>query len=479
MRQHHNNSLSFNKLSYNFAHLINVIYCINLGVQFYVSLRTSKKEISMDSSARAAAKAIVATMKGLYGAPQTVVPANASQFGHLKLSEYDAFQSALEAKGFRSVGDVEILEVTQSPNTLIARTMIRSMISEDGTIYGGYYQVKPLIWRRLKQLVLGLINFHLGLTNFRPIYTPHDFISEIATRHYIDFETELHDGRFLITSNAEATASVSGPPSIESNYLPYATPTEALLKVHQSRLAKLLADSNDKPIILRSYVDIREMQKRQNTQKIAHRATVQWITNAELVRMFKGNVEQADEVFEEIKKLIAKERTIASMDLNTPVITARPVFIPWVTILPVLPFQLFMTVWAGGFFGRFGLGIFGLEALDPNLPPWFPFVFFGALVFFCILFIAYYATKKTYAQTEYRFYPDRLEYAEGFWTAEYKTIKYENIKETYLRTGIIQKKYGLGTIILSIPAMGTRSGIRISNIKNAEEIYNKVQSLIG
>jgi membrane protein YdbS with pleckstrin-like domain len=169
-------------------------------------------------------------------------------------------------------------------------------------------------------------------------------------------------------------------------------------------------------------------------------------------------------------------------DLHTPIVTARPVFIPWVTIASVIPIQLFMTVWAGGFFG--GFGMFGLKALGLDLPPWVTFVFFGALAFFAIPLITYYAKKKTYAKTEYKFYPDRLEYAEGFWTVENKTIKYKNITETNMRKGIIQKNYGLGTIILSTPATGSErgrasSGIRISDIENTEEIYNQVQSLIG
>jgi len=169
-------------------------------------------------------------------------------------------------------------------------------------------------------------------------------------------------------------------------------------------------------------------------------------------------------------------------DTSVPIITARPVFIPWVTIVSVLPIQLFMTVWAGGFFG--GFGMFGAKAIGLNLPPWFTFVFFGALAFFGIPFLAYFTKKKTYTKTEYLFYADRLEYAEGFWTAENKTIKYKNITEANLRKGIIQKKYGLGTIILSTPATGiqqgrARSGIRISDIEHADEIYNKVLELIG
>jgi|SaaInlStandDraft_1057018.scaffolds.fasta_scaffold127615_2 membrane protein YdbS with pleckstrin-like domain len=161
--------------------------------------------------------------------------------------------------------------------------------------------------------------------------------------------------------------------------------------------------------------------------------------------------------------------------------SAKPVFIPWVTALSVLPLQLFFTVWAGGFFGGFSL--FGIKALGLDIPLWFPFVFFACLAFFGIPFLTYYAKKKTYAKTEYKFYSDRLEYAEGFWTAENKSIKYKNITEANFRKGVIQKKYGLGTIILSTPAAGfqhgrARSGIAILDIENTEDIYNKIKDLI-
>ncbi len=171
-----------------------------------------------------------------------------------------------------------------------------------------------------------------------------------------------------------------------------------------------------------------------------------------------------------------------SVDLNTPVITARPIFIPWVTVASVLPIQIFMTVWAGGFFGGFGLLL--IEALGLNLPQWFPFLFCSAAAFFGIPYMAYFTKKKTYSATSYNFYPDRLEYSEGFWTIENKIIKYRNITEINLRKGVAQKKYGLGTIVLSTPATSIQqgrhtSGIRISDISNAEEIYMKVQDLIG
>ncbi|MFA6815759.1 MAG: zinc-ribbon domain-containing protein [Lentisphaeria bacterium] len=168
-------------------------------------------------------------------------------------------------------------------------------------------------------------------------------------------------------------------------------------------------------------------------------------------------------------------------DLTSPIITAYPVFIPWVTIVSILPLQLFFTIWGAGFFGGFGL--VGAKAIGLNLPSWFTFVFFGCLAFFGIPFLAYFTKKKTYAKTQYKFFADRLEYFEGFWTLEQKTIKYKNIIEANMKKGVVQKQYGVGTIVLSTNATGgqqgrTMSGIRISDIKNVEEVYNKVLELI-
>lgn len=169
-------------------------------------------------------------------------------------------------------------------------------------------------------------------------------------------------------------------------------------------------------------------------------------------------------------------------DTGEPLLVLRPRFIGWVTALSVLPIQLFMTVWGAGFFGGFGLS--AVKGLGLPLPPWFTFVFFGCLFFFGIPFFVYTAKKRTYAQTESRFFRNRLEYAEGFWTAENKTIKYDKITETAMRRGIIQRKYGLGTIFLATPATGFQqgramSGIRIRDVEEPEKVYEAVEKLTG
>ena len=168
---------------------------------------------------------------------------------------------------------------------------------------------------------------------------------------------------------------------------------------------------------------------------------------------------------------------------DTPVLTLRPVFVPLVTAFSVLPLMIFFTIWGGMFFG--GFGMFGVKALGLNLPGWFTFVFFGCLFFFGIPIVTYISKKKNYEKTEYRFYNPKLEYYEGFFNVEEKTINYKNITEVYLRKGLFQRQYGLGTIVLSTPATGSssigraRSGITLADIKNPDEAYRQIKELIS
>lgn len=119
------------------------------------------------------------------------------------------------------------------------------------------------------------------------------------------------------------------------------------------------------------------------------------------------------------------------------------------------------------------------------IPEGFPFVFFACLAFFGIPLTAYFARKKTYAKTEYRFFRDRVEYYEGFFTIEQKTALYRNVMEINLRKGIIQRRYGLGTIVLTTPgAAVSRSmanpfgGIRIRDVREPDEVYAKVKEAV-
>src|SRR3954453_16971847 len=131
-------------------------------------------------------------------------------------------------------------------------------------------------------------------------------------------------------------------------------------------------------------------------------------------------------------------------------LSVKPVFIGWIALLMQLPLQLFFTVWAGGFFGGMGTaaGLFPKNS-------WVPFYAIGAMVFIAMPLVAYVGKKLNYSRTEYRFYADRLEFDEGFFSINKKVIKFRDIKETTLRKGILQRTYDLGSIYLATLATGS------------------------
>jgi len=170
-------------------------------------------------------------------------------------------------------------------------------------------------------------------------------------------------------------------------------------------------------------------------------------------------------------------------------LSVKPVFIGWITLLTQLPLQLFLTVWCGGFFG-------GIAASIGLLPKnsWSASYAIGAVAFFAIPTVAYVGKKLNYDRTEYRFYPDRLEFDEGFFTVNKKVIMFRDVKETSLRKGILQRIYGLGSIYLATLATGSTgttnpfvalgfgnvsaSGIVVRDISDPDGTFEKVRQLV-
>jgi uncharacterized membrane protein YdbT with pleckstrin-like domain len=162
----------------------------------------------------------------------------------------------------------------------------------------------------------------------------------------------------------------------------------------------------------------------------------------------------------------------------------RPVFVGWITLLVQFPFQLFLTVWAGTFFGTLTVGALG----------WPAYVLFGGLAFVIVPLIAFVGKKLNYARTEYRFYDDRLEFEEGFFNINKKVIKYRDVKEVTLRKGLLQRIYNLGTIYLATLATGSAprnnvffglgfgnvsaSGIGVRDIVDPDSTFEKIKAIV-
>jgi membrane protein YdbS with pleckstrin-like domain len=175
------------------------------------------------------------------------------------------------------------------------------------------------------------------------------------------------------------------------------------------------------------------------------------------------------------------------MSSDHPVFSLRPVFVGWIALLVQLPFQLFFTLWCGGFFGGMMTSL-----LDINSR--LPFIVFGIIGFVAVPLFAYLGKKLNYARTEYRFFSDRLEFDEGFFSINRKVIKFHDVKEVTLRRGVLQRMYNLGTVYLATLATGSigganpfaalgfgnvsASGVSVRDIQNPDEVFEKIRNIV-
>jgi uncharacterized membrane protein YdbT with pleckstrin-like domain len=170
-------------------------------------------------------------------------------------------------------------------------------------------------------------------------------------------------------------------------------------------------------------------------------------------------------------------------------LSIRPVFVGWVTLLIQLPLQLFFTLWSGVFFGAM-LQNTSLVARGSNAS----FIVFGAVAFFGFPLVAYFGKKLNYSRTEYRFFTDRLEFEEGFFSINKKVIRFHDVNEVTLHKGFFQRFYGLGTIYLATLATGSSrtfnpfmalgfgnvsaSGVGVRDIENPDQVFDKIRGLV-
>ncbi len=166
---------------------------------------------------------------------------------------------------------------------------------------------------------------------------------------------------------------------------------------------------------------------------------------------------------------------------ENPLKVIKPVLITWVLLAQYLPLQLNLTLMGGAVGGLLGFVILIFTGHTNYVI--YPFVYSAIFFFFATPISVYWVRRRTYDETDYRFYQDHLEYAEGFWAVEKKILQYRYITDVSLRKGIIQRLYGLGTIYLSTPSMGPAirgfRGIRIADVRNPEKIYQKIQEIIA
>jgi len=165
----------------------------------------------------------------------------------------------------------------------------------------------------------------------------------------------------------------------------------------------------------------------------------------------------------------------------------KPVFIGWIALLGQLPLQLFLSLWCGGFFGGMTSTFFPKGSHTS-------FLIFGLAAFIGIPVITYVGKRLNYSRTEYKFFDDRIEFEEGFFSLNKKVIRYVDVKEITLHRGIFQRIYNLGSIYLATLATGSTrntnvfgafgfgnvsaSGVTVRDIPGPEANYERIRQLV-
>ncbi len=258
------------------------------------------KHESPMSSLRQDAEKILEPLKAQFRGPHDIVPVSESNFPHLDFSKYSAVDGVLRASTYAYLIDVELRDVSNNDGNIYHPTLIRQYLAKDGSTVASAYLLKPSV-RKLLEL------FARGMRNLRWLATPALMMELAPQRMILDLESELEDGRFLVSSNAEAAAMMTAPPTIAHLFFPYQTPYQDIISAHKSRIASLA--QGDTFVRLRTFDETVSMSRRQKRQKDAYRASLDWISRDEMIAMGDGRIDVSEALFNEVQALLREQGT--------------------------------------------------------------------------------------------------------------------------------------------------------------------------
>jgi len=167
----------------------------------------------------------------------------------------------------------------------------------------------------------------------------------------------------------------------------------------------------------------------------------------------------------------------SSHDQHKPIAVVKPVLALLLIIQRHLILQINLT-FVGGAFGGVLIFFHQLYLATPNLT-WQQFAYSALFFFFAVPIVAILIQKRIYDMTRYVFYPDHIEYYEGFWQVERKIINYRSITEVDLKKSLLQRMHNIGSIHVLVPSLGGKySGIIIADIKHPEKVYQFLQKAV-
>jgi membrane protein YdbS with pleckstrin-like domain len=175
-------------------------------------------------------------------------------------------------------------------------------------------------------------------------------------------------------------------------------------------------------------------------------------------------------------------KALSKKDSTGAALVLKPQFLSLSMFLSMFGWQILFTLWGGLLLGIIGLLLGSYYSW--NISFWTFALVAGAFFFVLTPLVLIFLMFNRYSKTEFLFFKDRLEFRGGIFNLQKKTIHYQDIIELNLRSGIFQKFSGIGDITVITAATNRKSdiekeGIRLFDIPNPEECFNKIKLLIN
>lgn len=226
------------------------------------AVESARLDAEHDSTRRRAREVAEKLARHHVDTPERFAPFDAGTLDAKARRYYDDARDALVALGFTHLADVEPVRNTEATGK---RVLLRAMLSPD-------LRTAAAIWR---------------------------LAGPFATYEVVELESELDDGRVLITNNSGSANPFQQPSVIELSALPLATEAHVLVRTHEARIAGGPA--------ARAIPDLDALLALQERQRVLKREFARehgWVSDAELRGMLGGSYnELVDAVREELAKL--------------------------------------------------------------------------------------------------------------------------------------------------------------------------------
>ncbi len=154
----------------------------------------------------------------------------------------------------------------------------------------------------------------------------------------------------------------------------------------------------------------------------------------------------------------------------------------------VVPMQFFVFAPLAAAFISLFPGMFAFVISNMIARSFDPVIQYGLIVyvisFAAVMYLLYLKSFKKPQKTTYRIFENKIEYYEGFFNRQQRTVVFDQVIDVLLTEGVLQQSKSAGSVTLitqQLVSAGdgklSNRGVVLKNVPNPQEIYDLVRSL--